>query len=208
MNILAIETSTSDGSVALLREGRCVFAKSFTSERSHNSQIFAPLGEALEAATPDLIVAGTGPGSYTGARIGIAAGIGISLTHGARMIGIPSVRAAEVGSPESTYHLVGDARRSRFFYAKVAARQLIGEPELIDAEELASRMSSEEEQFVTFDKTPPAGGGAGFTITRPTAEILGGIAATLTKTEIETLASGPVVPYYMSAPFVTAPKKR
>ena len=92
MITLAIETSTTQGSVALMRDGECLLERAFASERSHNSQIFAPLQEALELATPDLIAVGTGPGSYTGARIGIAAGIGISLTHSASLIGIPSRR--------------------------------------------------------------------------------------------------------------------
>ena len=87
MTILAIETSTNVGSIAVLRDGDCVFSKTFTSERSHNSQIFAPLGEALEITTPGLIAVGTGPGSYTGARIGIAVGIGIFLSINAKLIG-------------------------------------------------------------------------------------------------------------------------
>jgi len=207
VNILAIETSNNEGSVALLQDGLCVFTESFASERSHNSQIFAPLEKALELAKPDLIVAGTGPGSYTGARIGIAAGIGISLTHGARMIGIQSVRAAEIAEPRSTYHLVGDARRSRFFYAEVSDRKLARSPQLINDEELERLLSDGERQFVTFDKVAPAGNSR-FTLTRPTAEILGGIASTLTDAEIEALAAAPVVPHYMGAPFVTMPKKR
>ena len=85
MITLAIETSTTRGSIALTRDGEVLLEQSFASERSHNSQIFAPLGEALELAIPELIAVGTGPGSYTGARIGIAAGIGIDESHGLRL---------------------------------------------------------------------------------------------------------------------------
>ena len=207
MNILAIETSTNEGSVALLKEEACAFESTFASERSHNSQIFAPLGEALELGAPDLIVVGTGPGSYTGARIGIAAAIGISLSHGVRMIGIPSVRAAEIPEDVRGYHLVGDARRSRFFYAEVSDRQLVKDPELVDSEKLSSLVASPDLPLVTFDRTPPAGDER-FVLTRPTASNLGQIALILTEPEIEALASAPVVPHYMSAPFVTQPKKR
>jgi tRNA threonylcarbamoyladenosine biosynthesis protein TsaB len=204
MIILAIETSTTEGSIALLSGGECLLAQSFSSARSHNSQIFAPLADALELATPDLVVVGTGPGSYTGARIGIAAGIGISLTHDARLIGLPSVCAAAIPDPEETYHLIGDARRGSYFYAEVTARQLARDPELIDAAALG-RLLQDDLRFYTFDLAPPAGGIA---VTNPSARILAGIAARLSDPEIATLAGAPVVPLYMSAPFVTAAKKR
>ena len=201
MIILAIETSTTVGSVALLRDGECIFSKTFTSERSHNSQIFTPLGEALELATPDLIVAGTGPGSYTGARIGIAAGIGISLSFDAKLIGLKSVRAAAIAD---SYHLLGDARRGSFFHAEVASRELIREPQLVDRAAL-ELLLEDTHRFITFDPEPPADG---ITITKPSAEVLARIAAELTESEIDTLAAAPTVPHYMSAPFVTTPKKR
>ena len=204
MNILAIETSTTRGSVALLRDNECVFTEEFTSERSHNSQIFAPLGEALELGTPDLIVAGTGPGSYTGARIGIAAGIGVSLSHDAKLIGLPSVIAADVVDPQGTYHLIGDARRGSFFYAEVTNRALVREPELIDGEALTALLEKEF-HIITFDPTPPA---QGIECSKPKAEILAGIAAKMADSEIDSLAALPVVPHYMSAPFVTTPKKK
>ena len=200
---LAIETSTTRGSIALARDGEVLLERSFASERSHNSQIFTPLGEALELATPELIAVGTGPGSYTGARIGIAAGIGISLTHDARLIGIPSVTLAESEGAAERYHLVGDARRGHFFYAEVEHRRLVREPELIDREELTARLG-DDRHLITFDPSPPA---PGITVTRPSATILASVAEQLGEAEIEALASAPVVPHYMSAPFVTMPKK-
>ena len=202
MIVLSIETSTTCGSIALRRDGDCIFAQNFTSERSHNSQIFAPLGEALELATPTLVVVGTGPGSYTGARIGIAAGIGISLTHGARLIGLPSVIAAQ---GISSYHLVGDARRRRYFFAEVAERQLVAPPELIDRETLDRRLAGDDHRWISFDADPPA---PGIGTSRPDAGVLAELAAALSEPEIETLNSTPVVPHYMSAPFVTKAKKR
>ena len=200
MIILAIETSTTEGSVALLRDGECLLAKTFTSERSHNSQIFDPLGEALDIAKPDLIAVGTGPGSYTGARIGIAAGIGISLSHDAQLIGIPSVQAAEL---TDSYQLFGDARRGKFFYAQVENRQLLSAPKLIDREQLETLATAGNS--LTFDPKPPT---EGIQVTRPSAKILATIAAALPPEEIATLAAAPVVPHYMSAPFVTPPKKK
>ena len=93
----------------------------FTSERSHNSQIFAPLEEALMSCNhaPSLNVVGTGPGSYTGIRIGIAAGLGLSMALKAPIIGIPSICCAESTDQNSLYHVIGDARRESWYVASV-----------------------------------------------------------------------------------------
>ena len=91
--ILAIETSTALGGVAVVRDGEVCFEKTFSSERSHNSQLFAPLREALAVAGDTLraVVVGTGPASYTGVRIGIAAAQGIAVSREVPVIGLPSV---------------------------------------------------------------------------------------------------------------------
>ena len=62
--VLAIELSTPCGQVAVVRGGEVLFEESFTSERSHNSRLYDPLGRALDAASGalDLIAVGTGPG--------------------------------------------------------------------------------------------------------------------------------------------------
>ena len=71
MEILAIESSTSRGSLALWRDGRLVAVEEFQSERAHNSVLFGPLEAVLrQAEALDLIVCGTGPGSYSGVRVG------------------------------------------------------------------------------------------------------------------------------------------
>src|SRR5690349_3926881 len=76
MEILAIESSAPRGSLALWRDGRLVEVQEFQSERAHNSVLFAPLNAVLhQSEALDLIVCGTGPGSYSGVRVGIAAAI-------------------------------------------------------------------------------------------------------------------------------------
>ena len=79
--ILAIELSTRRGNIAVTRGGQLVFEQDFTSHRSHNSMLYAPLAAALETAGTDLtkIIIGTGPGSYTGVRISIAAAHGVAV---------------------------------------------------------------------------------------------------------------------------------
>src|SRR5205085_7654003 len=95
MNILAIETSTSRGSVALLSAAGVLFESSFSAERGHSSALFAHLERALKIVKPDQIVVGLGPGSYSGVRVAIAAAIGLELATGGAWFGGPSVAAIE-----------------------------------------------------------------------------------------------------------------
>src|SRR6478752_10273542 len=112
-SILAIDTATARGAVAVARDGAVVFEKHFASERSHHSQLFAPLSEALEMCGSELraIVAGIGPGSYTGARIGIAASQGVGLSRKVPVIGLLSVLAPEAAELPREFVVCGDARR-------------------------------------------------------------------------------------------------
>ena len=85
MTILAIDTSTSRGSVALLVDGELRLDETFTADRSHSASLFAVLERARGLVpTIDVVAVGLGPGSYAGVRIAIAAAMGLELGLGAR----------------------------------------------------------------------------------------------------------------------------
>ena len=46
--ILAIETSTGSGSLAVVKEGQILFEQAFRAERSHSSELFVALESAVE----------------------------------------------------------------------------------------------------------------------------------------------------------------
>lgn len=148
--ILAIESSTARGSVALIDEQHCLFTQSFISARSHNSALFAPLSEALEKAGGQpisLVLAGTGPGSYSGTRVGIAAAQGVAIVHGCPAVGVSSLLAA--GFEQGV--AVGDARRGSFWFAEMGST--IPSPELCLAEDLATRTAGKGVVFTFEDPT-------------------------------------------------------
>lgn len=198
--ILALETSTRHGSLALWSGGELVHEASFTSDRSHNSQLFAPLKEVWAMGRPDVITVGTGPGSYSGIRVALSAAIGLSVAAQAPLIGWPSLTAFDA-PPRAT--VIGDARRGSVFIATLAGGRLADEPELIPATELPTRVADQE--VWTFDETPPLPHAR---ITRPTAGWLARRVAALSDDEIVALSAAPTEPLYLRAPFITTPRSR
>ena len=84
MRVLAVETSSPRGSVALLEGGRLLAEKSHEQPNSHAEQILPLIRELLAEAgfapsSLDRIGTGIGPGSFTGLRVGIALAVGIGL---------------------------------------------------------------------------------------------------------------------------------
>jgi tRNA threonylcarbamoyladenosine biosynthesis protein TsaB len=118
MITLAIDTSTQTGSVVVMAFREVAFEETFSADRSHSSSLFAALERARYCfARLDQIVVGLGPGSYAGIRIGIAAALGMSLSLGVRLVGIPSIAALDV--PATGYLAIGDARRGSFYLTHV-----------------------------------------------------------------------------------------
>ena len=104
MRILAIDTSTTRGSVALLDGDRVLLDETFIAERSHESELMPLLQRARDRVEKfDIIAVGLGPGSYAGIRIAIATGMGLQMALGARLVGIPSVAALETSFLEAHF---------------------------------------------------------------------------------------------------------
>lgn len=134
--ILIFETSTDTASLALAVDGRIVIEKSFTSDRRHNALLFGPLAEIVEEYGSrhfDAILVGSGPGSYSGTRVGIAAAQGAALISGCKAIAIPSILATETALSGKPCIAVGDARRGSYWIAKIKDSALIDGPSLTDS---------------------------------------------------------------------------
>ncbi|HEY3662914.1 MAG TPA: tRNA (adenosine(37)-N6)-threonylcarbamoyltransferase complex dimerization subunit type 1 TsaB [Chthoniobacterales bacterium] len=116
MKVLALELSSSVGSVALRDRGGDQL-KVFPADRKDSGLFYENLSAILESCgAPETIVVGLGPGSYAGVRIAIATAIGLRAASGAHLFGLPSICAFEL----EEYLVVGDARRNSFFFARVA----------------------------------------------------------------------------------------
>ncbi|RFC45574.1 MAG: tRNA threonylcarbamoyladenosine biosynthesis protein TsaB [Verrucomicrobia bacterium] len=201
--ILAIESSTPQASLALLDPafGNVVWERSFTSDRAHNSVIFEPLREGLAVLGERRlsgIVLGTGPGSYSGVRVGIAVALSLGLARSCRVIGFPSIAA-----PVREALVVGDARRQSFYTAEVRGHRLSGEPDLWAADSFLARIAGTDLPLITTDAAAPLGIDARVVI--PAAGDLARLASELCEAEWERLAAIPLEPIYLRAPYITTP---
>jgi tRNA threonylcarbamoyl adenosine modification protein YeaZ len=70
--VLAIDTSTSRTSVAIIQDGKVVFSGFRDGATAHGPSLPALVQEALAVSDVDEVVVGMGPGPFTGLRVGIA----------------------------------------------------------------------------------------------------------------------------------------
>jgi tRNA threonylcarbamoyl adenosine modification protein YeaZ len=133
--VLIIETSTEAASVALAVDGRIVAEKGFVSDRRHNALLFGPLAEIVEirgGKSFEVVLVGSGPGSYSGTRVGIAAAQGAALVAGCKAVAVPSILAVPEALAGGKCLAVGDARRGSFWLANIDAGRLLDAPILTD----------------------------------------------------------------------------
>jgi tRNA threonylcarbamoyladenosine biosynthesis protein TsaB len=210
---LFIESSTPRASLALLRGSVVVFEESFTGDRSHNALLFAPLERALAYLSPGEslaeVVIGTGPGSYSGTRVGIAAGQGVALVHGCPAVGLSSLLA--VPAAEEGALAAGDARRGSAWRARVASGST--EPQLCGAGELAEEIRATLEHgrpvfsLETVAKVGlPEELAARVSLQHPEALLLAKAWLGLAADARAALAALPVQPAYLRPPHVTEAK--
>lgn len=94
--ILSIETSTQVCSVAVSVDRQCVFNKEDHSGPNHAVKLGIYVDEALSfidshLITLDAVAVSSGPGSYTGLRIGVSMAKGICYGRDVKLISVPTL---------------------------------------------------------------------------------------------------------------------
>ncbi|HEX5037402.1 MAG TPA: tRNA (adenosine(37)-N6)-threonylcarbamoyltransferase complex dimerization subunit type 1 TsaB [bacterium] len=97
MQVLAIETSTLTGSVALMSGDRLVGETTLSVSVRHSERLMPAVEQLLRDANTlpsqvDLFAVAEGPGSFTGLRIGIAAAQGLALAQGKPLVGVSTLQ--------------------------------------------------------------------------------------------------------------------
>ena len=128
MLILALDTTTRAGSVALLRSvaGRrdadVLHVQSGDATLTHGQRLPGDLMEACAEAGVgieeiELFAVAAGPGSFTGLRIGIATMQGLAMARGGRIVPVSTLEAIAVAAPAGVTRVAAwmDAQRGEIF---------------------------------------------------------------------------------------------
>lgn len=98
MKILGIDSSASSASVAIMQEGK-IIGEFYINTKLTHSQTLVPMIDALlkNTCTPlsqiDALAVNTGPGSFTGIRIGVCAVKGIAMAEDKKCICVSTLEA-------------------------------------------------------------------------------------------------------------------
>lgn len=120
--ILAIDTTSEFGSLALARGSEIVEVVSIHSREGFGhlifQQIVALLGRhGLKLAEIEGYAAASGPGSFTGVRIGLTAAKGLAEAHGRRVVPVSNLLALAGAGEGDLRAPVLDARRGEIYGA-------------------------------------------------------------------------------------------
>src|SRR5579863_714634 len=98
MRVLALDTTTRAGSLALLDEDRLVEEASGDPSRTHAERLPGEMlallaRHALTVPDVDVFAVASGPGSFTGLRIGIATIQGLAFASGRPVVAVSALGA-------------------------------------------------------------------------------------------------------------------
>ncbi|MEO6982983.1 MAG: tRNA (adenosine(37)-N6)-threonylcarbamoyltransferase complex dimerization subunit type 1 TsaB [Edaphobacter sp.] len=134
MRFLLIHTSGGEGSVALADTERAtsqgaVVAVEALPGRTSSERLVPAVRRLMEASGWALreltaVVVVHGPGSFTGVRVGLSAGKGLSEAGGVPLIAVSRLALLAGGDGGGTVHAALDAGRGEFYYGEYVGRRL------------------------------------------------------------------------------------
>jgi len=115
---LAIDTATSQTSVALVSDSKVLWQGSQIGATDHGSVLPQLVQTALGVcAEIDQVVVGMGPGPFTGLRVGISFAQAFAWARNIPLIGICSLDAIAHGIEINEFIVATDARRKEVYWA-------------------------------------------------------------------------------------------
>lgn len=118
--VLAIDTTTETGSLALARDGVVIAEERLESPDGYGHVLFdriaallAGNGVALEEI--EVFAAAAGPGTFTGVRVGLTAAKGLASALGKRAAGVSNLRALALLGAGDRRAAILDARRGEVY---------------------------------------------------------------------------------------------
>jgi tRNA threonylcarbamoyladenosine biosynthesis protein TsaB len=158
MLILALDTSTRAGSIALVRDSEVLAEISAREDTPYSTRLFRDL-ELLQSRAQfrmnqvDVFAVAAGPGSFTGLRVGLTAVKGWAEVYGkpvAAISGLEAIAAQASAPHDPPYEMISpflDARRGHVFgstYRRgpghLGVLQLAGEEAILSVEEFLNQV--------------------------------------------------------------------
>jgi tRNA threonylcarbamoyladenosine biosynthesis protein TsaB len=128
--ILALDTTTRGGSIAVTDDDRVLALLPGDASRTHGERLPAEISEALNLAGVsreqlDLLAVAAGPGGFTGLRIGLAAVQGLAMTLHKPVAGVSALDALAEQAGDTAARIIVpwmDAQRGDVFATLIDAR--------------------------------------------------------------------------------------
>ena len=125
MIILGIDSSSKSASASIVKDGTVLCENYINSGLTHSQTLMKLVEDCfkntgIKSEDIDMIAVTTGPGSFTGVRIGIACAKGIAFTHNIKCCPISTLEALSVNAIHFTgkIYSVLDARCSQVYFAE------------------------------------------------------------------------------------------
>ena len=125
---LAIDTSTSRTSVAIIEDGSILWSGHRDGATEHGPALPSLVQEGIRGFVIDEVVIGMGPGPFTGLRVGIAFAQSFALARGISVRGVCSLDAIAAQVNEKDFIVTVDARRKEVYWARYKDGVRVGEP--------------------------------------------------------------------------------
>jgi tRNA threonylcarbamoyladenosine biosynthesis protein TsaB len=160
MIVLGIETSTKIGSVALCRDGRLLAEADLSGTMNHSEKLLPTIANLMSAkriklADINRLAVSTGPGSFTGLRIGITVARTMAQMLHKKVVSIPTLDCLAAMAPagESLICPVIPAIQGQVYYALYwgpagRKRRKISDYRLVSLKELALALKKQARKIV------------------------------------------------------------
>ena len=124
LNILALSTTSSSGSIAIYKEDHISYINHLDIKVTHSERLLPQIDTGLKSSKIDisqidLVVIANGPGSFTSIRIGLATAKGICMAHNIPLLPISTLEllANNVVSSNRNILTLIDAKMSEVYTA-------------------------------------------------------------------------------------------
>jgi len=149
MLTLGIDTATEVAAVGLTRGEEVLGELSFTARMAQSERLLPALDQLLELAglqpqDLELIAISSGPGSFTGLRIGLAAAKGLALALEIPLVGVPTVLSygARAAFWDGDILVLIHDRRNLVYHAVLRGTEFLQEERVVAIETVLEELAS------------------------------------------------------------------